>query len=1203
MTDADKTRYRPRPRDNTPTDPDAKRLAGTAEPGSAEPADDATRLKPSASGLVPEVQTGGSADYASSRERPAAEPPLDATRLQSAGGPSRPRTGAPTGPSWGDPAQWAGEDSRALQPGEVVKERFVLEDIIGTGGMGVVFRARDLRKVEAQDRHPYVALKVLNAEFKQHPESLKALQREARKAQNLAHPNIVTVYDFDRDAANVFMVMELLEGEPLDRFIRNLGGKGLSLSKALPIIRALCRALAYAHEHEVVHSDFKPANVYVTKGAVKVFDFGIARAAKHQGELDEAEDKTLFDAGTLGALTPTYASCEMIDGSDPDPRDDLYALGCVSYELLAGRHPFDRKPATQARDAKLKPAPIRGLTRRQWRCLRRALAFDRSARLGSAAKFLEEISPEKRSPALWLGSAAAVLVVGASVALLVPQYLQQRHAKAIAALVASGAPDSIEQALPQIEALPAASRAALLLDDTLRSKVIAHFNALIEAATDGSKQQYDYPQAESYVARLEQLFPDSQAVAQIGTELMTRKNDEIKRQSDLFDEYLRKGWLAPQQNPQNISAVLKVIAAIDPKHPLLNDPRLPSAYAEQAEAALQRTEVPLAKALVTAGLAFAPADDMLTDLRDRVNREVDSQQRAARLTEVKQSLAQRLPKTPALADFASAHDDLSVLQSLSPADPELKSLRSSLQTLLERGIGSLTARQAYDNAQKLLAQYADVLAPGYVELRRAALESARTKNHTASQSAAIVAGLEAQLDALLEAPSADDRWDVQVSSQLAKLSAWLAPSDAYLGNAKRKAANAHVGAAAKLLAQLRLSEAQRALQQAAAYAPSLASLQQEQQSLTQLRERRDAQLAERKRLAELAALRQKLLDQATANKVDEAVASLSKLKTGLPAGDAFLKTQAPKAIAAAYVRLAGIAAGERHFDTAVARLDRALELEPQNAEAAGLRESYAKESAALDKAARAKQAAAATAAKAAKTRERATNAAAGQPGGGAAVSLAASTPAVRTGTCSPALAGYGTRSRGVCFDTLPGGRGPELVVVPAGGSFTQPFAISRYEISVGEYDAFCKQAGKCRGSSADADLPVTSIAVADAEHYVAWLSSATGFTYRLPTDAEWLYAANAPGSSKERNFNCVVKIGGQQIRGFGLLNIRSGRPNAWGLYNQVGNAQEWVRTAKGWQVRGGAFSDPISECGTDVVRASTGAADAGTGFRIVRELR
>lgn len=870
-TDSDETKFRP-----------SEPLRAVA----SEDGDDATRMRPAAN---------ESEDQATRLARPSpVKPSLGEAPVSSpTDNKSSPRSGGSTGPSWGDPAQWVGGDSRELRPGDVIKDRFVLEDVIGKGGMGVVFRARDLRKEEAQDRHPFAALKVLNEHFKRHPESLKALQREARKAQNLAHPNIVTVYDFDRDGANVFMVMELLEGEPLDRLIKQMNGTGLTMAKALPIIRALCGALAYAHEHGVVHSDFKPANAFVTRGgAIKVFDFGIARAAKRQGDLgdlDATDGKTLFDAGTLGALTPAYASCEMIDGLEPDPRDDVYALGCVAYELLTGKHPFGGKPATQARDAKLKPKPVRGLTRRQWRGLRRALAFERSARIASVTKFLEEISPEKRSPALWIGIAAAVLVLGFVATQLVPDYLQRRRVEAIVALMRSDAPDSVEKAVPQIQSLSPDARAAMLLDEDLRSRLIGHFNAQIEAATDSGRQKYDYAQAEALIAELKRLFPDSQAVSQIGERL--------------------------------------------------------------------------------------------------------------------------------------------------------------------------------------------------------------------------------------------------------------------------------------------------------------------------------------KRVADLVALRQKLLEQATANQVEEATVSLGELRAGLPANDPFLIDTAPKAMIDAYARLAEVAARDGRFDSAVSLIDRALEFDRTNAQTVALREKYAQSLAAAQSSALAKAAATAPATVGAQpvappaeappvqvapsattpTREAAAN-----PSGPAAV---ASAPAANTSLCNAGLAGYGTRSRGVCFDALPTGRGPELVVIPAGGPVARPFAISRYEVSVGEYDAFCQQSQKCRSSGAQADLPMTSVAAADAQHYAEWLSATTGFAYRLPTDSEWVYAADAPGGSTERNFNCVVEIGGQKIRGFALVSVRSGRPNGWGLYNQVGNAQEWVKAGDGWSARGGAFSDAISLCATTLNRASAGTADAATGFRVLRELK
>ncbi|MEW8318030.1 MAG: serine/threonine-protein kinase [Candidatus Thiodiazotropha sp.] len=275
--------------------------------------------------------------------------------------------------------------------GSVLKNRFVLEEMLGRGGMGVVYKARDLRKVEAMDRNPYIAVKVLSKDFQANPDSFIALQRESKKAQQLAHPNIVTVYDFDRDGPNVFMTMELLEGEPLDQLIRRLRPAALPTQQALSIIEQMARALAYAHSESIVHSDFKPGNVFLTsKSVVKVVDFGIARAAKSADR--PAEDATVFDPGSLGALTPTYASCEMLEYGEPDPRDDVYGLSVVAYELLAGSHPFDRKPATYARDLDLKPKRPKELSKEIWQAISHGLAFDREKRTRNATEFIKEMS-------------------------------------------------------------------------------------------------------------------------------------------------------------------------------------------------------------------------------------------------------------------------------------------------------------------------------------------------------------------------------------------------------------------------------------------------------------------------------------------------------------------------------------------------------------------------------------------------------------------------------------------------------------------------------------------------------------------------------------------------------------------------------------------------------------------------------------------
>ncbi len=294
--------------------------------------------------------------------------------------------------------------------------------------MGVVYKARDLRKEEAQDREPYVAIKVLTENFKQHPDALISLQRESKKAQKLAHPNIVTVYDFDRDGDTVFMTMEYLKGQSLAQFNKSIAFKGISTEKVLSIIKGIGEGLAYAHKRHIVHSDIKPGNIFITNdGTVKLLDFGIARACKQAGSTQQSEtilnfnqpqqptttttDATLFDPGSLGALTPAYASCEMLEGMEPDPRDDIYAIACITYELLTGRHPFNKLPAIQARDLKVKPAQPANISREQWKALLHGLAFNRDDRTPSIEQFIESITPKSYRPLLIKSIAGGTIVL------------------------------------------------------------------------------------------------------------------------------------------------------------------------------------------------------------------------------------------------------------------------------------------------------------------------------------------------------------------------------------------------------------------------------------------------------------------------------------------------------------------------------------------------------------------------------------------------------------------------------------------------------------------------------------------------------------------------------------------------------------------------------------------------------------------------
>jgi serine/threonine protein kinase len=294
--------------------------------------------------------------------------------------------------------------------GDTIKDRFVLDKLLGTGGMGAVFRALDLRKKEANDDRPYIAIKVLGENFKNHPQALITLQREAKKTQDLAHPNIVTVYDFDRDGDLVYLTMEELKGSALEDLIeqdRHL--PSLDFKQKLRIIREIAQGLSYAHSKGIVHSDLKPANVFITEsGHVKLLDFGIARAVNENLYQDN------FDAGELGAITFSYASPEMVRHEPPHPSDDIYALGIIACELLGGVHPFDRTNAQKALEKRLSPKLPKLRNPLLNKLLAKSIAFQRAERVAGADIFLKKLTLAIQAPTriLVLATFLCVAILG-----------------------------------------------------------------------------------------------------------------------------------------------------------------------------------------------------------------------------------------------------------------------------------------------------------------------------------------------------------------------------------------------------------------------------------------------------------------------------------------------------------------------------------------------------------------------------------------------------------------------------------------------------------------------------------------------------------------------------------------------------------------------------------------------------------------------
>jgi serine/threonine-protein kinase len=273
-----------------------------------------------------------------------------------------------------------GTENHRLAIGQRLSGRYRIERVLGEGGMGVVYLA-----IDEQIPGEIFAIKVLKETLS--PEVLELLREEVRKTRKLSHPNIVDVHSVNIDGTRLYLLMEYLEGKPLNALLDEDFGQGMPLSRAMPIIEDACAALSYAHKHNVIHRDLKPANIFVTtSGRTKLLDFGIAQVSR--GPLMQKRYGPL-------ALTPAYASCEMLVGEEADRRDDIHSLGCLIYEMLCAERPFGRLNALEAREQGIRVPPLGVLSRRQNKTLAQALAFDRQGRTAAVEQLLAGLVNDK----------------------------------------------------------------------------------------------------------------------------------------------------------------------------------------------------------------------------------------------------------------------------------------------------------------------------------------------------------------------------------------------------------------------------------------------------------------------------------------------------------------------------------------------------------------------------------------------------------------------------------------------------------------------------------------------------------------------------------------------------------------------------------------------------------------------------------------
>src|ERR1700680_2255974 len=270
-----------------------------------------------------------------------------------------------------------------LEPGTLLAERFEILQLLGQGGMGAVYKARDT------ELERLVALKLIRPELASNPEILRRFKQELILAPRVTHRNVIRIFDLGQATGFKFITMEFVEGRDLRAVLRERGK--ISPEETVGIIAQVCRALESAHAAGVVHRDLKPQNIMLDgKDRVYVMDFGIAHSLETPG---------MTQTGALMG-TPEYMSPEQAKGMKVDPRSDLFALGIIFYEMLTGISPYKAETAlatllkrTQERPqppAEVDPAIPKAISDVVMKCLE----IDRDHRFSSAREILEDLGQE-----------------------------------------------------------------------------------------------------------------------------------------------------------------------------------------------------------------------------------------------------------------------------------------------------------------------------------------------------------------------------------------------------------------------------------------------------------------------------------------------------------------------------------------------------------------------------------------------------------------------------------------------------------------------------------------------------------------------------------------------------------------------------------------------------------------------------------------
>ena len=629
----------------------------------------------------------------------------------------------------------APEGPRHKRLGLVLNGRYRIVSLIASGGMSDVYKAVDQNLEKSGSRDSLVALKILRTSLTRDPGARSLLAREAAKSKRLSHPNIIRIHDLNHDGDTWFLVMELLEGEPLSRIIQRAKPNGLKWKGCVAVLRQVAEALEYSHSQGIVHADLKPSNIFFTReGRIKLLDFGVSRALQAQQPEDylnpRAEDET-----SIYGYTPAYASPELIEGKDPSPQDDLYALACISYELLSSRHPFDRQKLSLEELGSYKLKKPRSMPHRFWRVVKRNLRYD--PRYSSL-----ELLQRRMDPVRWQPWAVSVLVIAAAAgasflwyqqytrAIVAEQALADREEHQANVSRVLGLPP--EQLLQEVDTLPSLERNGILRQQSgsLLEWYLSQINGILVGGRSGQELP-DIPAALDLLAEAQRVYPRDHQLAELETRIIRRRQSLEAALGDELATRLDEGNYRSQQAWEDVTELTRDLELIG-SAPLPPSEKATQQFDQQLTEALDSdNDAALARLLILGEQLFAGQPGVAEKLARAESMESSIKELGTYYAQIANGNDQAVFPAKAAEDFyadrferwrdeianAGSRDQLdkvyeemiAVLNRLPPTFEPLANIRQQLSDAYLAMADSMLARNRTRQAQPLLSRARELM--------------------------------------------------------------------------------------------------------------------------------------------------------------------------------------------------------------------------------------------------------------------------------------------------------------------------------------------------------------------------------------------------------------------------------------------------------------------------------------------------------------